>query len=411
MRRPEDQRVLRWAWGVALAIAVLTLALLQRARREAPAAATPVLQAPAAWRPALHSAARVDIGSAVFQAAAAVPAPALGQAAPAASASSASARLKPGEFEVCGLGVLKLVPQPTASAPEAVALEREGEMEAAAQRAWPRVLQAMRRRGDVRSTAAAWLLDGQPMDLTSLSTMPPPSAPAMLALVRLAQQGSDPIVMRWALTACHQTPGQAACTGLNARHWVRLQPDNALAWLVLLLEEPHAEAEALAGAARATRFDTGHGQLVGTVDRAIPDDLPAYLRFGIDMAMLARDSGNAPMAELALLIQRCQSALLARDANRRQQCDAIARTMVDQARDLLTFAMGTRLGELAGWPADKVAALRAERNALMRSDLVTMIDLNQPHSCTSVRQLHDWAQAVDRQGELQWLRSRWKSAS
>lgn len=327
-------------------------------------------------------------------------------------AKSASTRLSPGEFEVCGLGVQKMVPSPTASAPQAMALERQAEMDAAAERAWPRLLQALRAQGEPRSTAVALMLDGQPMDpMLSNGAVPTDRPEAVLALTRLALQAKDPVIMRWAQAACAATVNQPACAGLNPRHWVQLEPDNAVAWLALRREGPLAEAEAMAGAARATKFDTGSGHIVGIVDRAIPPDVPAYLRFNITVAMLVRDSMSDNMDDVGWLIKRCLPSKLALDANLRLHCDAIARTMVRTARDLSTFVFGVGLGDRAGWPAHELQALKAEKAALMRSGFLSVFDLTQPHACESVRQLQVWAQSLDRQGELRSLRDQLKSLS
>ena len=64
----------------------------------------------------------------------------------------------------------------------------------------------------------------------------------------------------------------------------------------------------------------------------------------------------------------CRAAAMAAAmpaANRTEQCSAIAAVLIEHGHSMMDLSVGARLGENAGWPAARVAALREERDAMV----------------------------------------------
>jgi len=52
------------------------------------------------------------------------------------------------------------------------------------------------------------------------------------------------------------------------------------------------------------------------------------------------------------------------DPQRRTQCDRLATLLVETDTTLIGHSIGTHLGELVGWPAERIAALKEEHDAI-----------------------------------------------
>ena len=265
---------------------------------------------------------------------------------------------------------------------------------------------ALRARGDAPSLAVTLRT---PVDIAAEV---PASAPAQVRtagpglprLVELARSSGDPLVLQWAVAECQREPGHAACAGFGVRHWLQREPRNAMAWLWLLASEPGAADEALHGLVGSGGANAHWGALSALVEQALPADVPGAVgqqlvteAIGIDAATL--------MPPFNVLIDQCTPPRAAADANRRQQCEAIAQMLVEHSDTQLVHVIGIRIGQNAGWPAERVAALRAEHKALQDASIRAMQqmygDLRLIYTCSSVER---WRRSVREQhndgGEL-----------
>jgi hypothetical protein len=320
----------------------------------------------------------------------------------------------PGEFDLCGIGWRPGEPVQQAERPDARPDVADQASPAAAAApafrlpaalgddalalAMPRILQALASSGDVRHQAAALLLGGGVSATARADAQG--QADRLRLLAQLALTSANPVVMQWALQACAAAASSAPCNGLSARHWLRIAPDNLAPWLYLLAQEPMALDEALHGMALSRRVDFSVQRLPAVVDQIWPDDLPPYLREVMAERLVGIEV--AQPTHWTALLRACDSTLLA-DANRHQQCTAIAEVMVGPDSDLPALTLGSSLGQRLGWPPDRVAALRAEAVLLAG---IRAEQLKQPYSCASL--LHGWVHrmVVDDVGELAWLRLR-----
>lgn len=439
---PSQRRSRRWlALTVLLLAAMLALPLLGWWFGEGgPGRLNPLAVAPP---PAAASAAVADatLGSAaaaLSTALAGAPNPRLGQRGPSSAAGSAAPAAASGVetvpvvFDVCGIGLVHVLPPrpPGRSGQAGSTAADEGGVGASASASasarasedgadlpgplrddalqvwWPQLRARLAAGADPRARAVAWLLPADPLAEDRITV--PRREPELRQLVAMAAGANDAQLVAWALGACHggPSPAPAACAGLSARHWVRLAPGNLMPWLWLLGAEPAAQQEALHGMAAAREVVSGLWQLSALVEAAWPEAAPPHLRLMASLRAQALDLGLAAAVRWQPLVAACSGPAL-NDPNRRQVCEAIARRLVDGAPDLMAHAIGSALGTRLSWPAERLAALKAERDRLVqapRPPLAAGVALKDLYSCSSVAAMRQWTAALAAHGELGALR-------
>jgi len=83
-----------------------------------------------------------------------------------------------------------------------------------------------------------------------------------------------------------------------------------------------------------------------------------------DIYLAQQASGwTAVLPPMAAAVQQC-TAEAVRDSNRRQTCDAFTTLLLDKSSSLIGFHAGVRMAERLQWPAQRLSALRQERDAL-----------------------------------------------
>ena len=277
------------------------------------------------------------------------------------SPASSAARPAEDEVEVCGLGFVARSDEDPLGARHLT-----DEMQLDAQR---RLRIAMQHSADERVRAVGWLFaawgkDGAPTGIAD-------GAPAGVEqLARIAARSRDPLVYGLAVGACrrHGRAPAPACQMIGAEQWSRIDPHNALPWLQRAAEarargDGAAEAEAMFRASIATTSDSHWGAVPSLVAQALPADMPLVARTVAIAEAWLLQSAAAPL-DLYRATPYC-GADAVRDANRRQVCEALAHVLVDRGRTAIDHAIGRRLGELAGWPAAQVEALRVEHLELL----------------------------------------------
>lgn len=223
---------------------------------------------------------------------------------------------------------------------------------------WERLARQLQASPQPRQQAAALLMGWPPAGWQGDRSL---AAPVLGSLVTLALSSADATVLLWAVRACDAQPRNPACQGLSARVWTQAEPDNLMAWSVLLHQEPQALDDALLGMAQSRRVDGGWMRLAGVLLAARPTHLSPALRVAFDMRLMGLTAA-APVPPWRAVIEACSDDALA-DARRRGQCGQIAQLMAEQGRDLLTASLGLSLGKRLGWPADRLPA----HQALMKS--------------------------------------------
>lgn len=359
--------------------------------------ARPSMALPTASAPALPSGVQPEASTAAAQS------PAL--SAPLASAPAAlaaqGARLEPPQtLQVCGLGDLALAPRRPGS-PDEEADPSDlppGVAQDLLALWWPRLVTALHA-GTERQRAAAWLLQ---RDGGLYQAVPGPDPAALAGLTRLASASADVQVQAWALQACSQAGHPAVCAGWTGRLAIARSPQLALAWQLLLQQEPQATDEALAGLAHATMWDTGYGRLAGELLAVWPPDAPVHLKLMASLAALGMDAAllNSPGPGVS---RACSSAALG-PPSRQALCRQIAARMLRDGRDLMTLMVGSRLGERLGLPSEQWVPARRLQEAVPAMPAPLMRHAAQPYSCAAVTDWSQWVQDLARDGEVQWMR-------
>ncbi len=286
-----------------------------------------------------------------------------------------------GKVEFCGVGKVKL---DTNDAPAVTAFV--GAFTKAARERW---LTAALDSDDIRARAAGLLLKSR----GTLGGEPPSDADQDRdALVQLAAGATDPAVYAMALYACgydKNAVATAACAQLSPAKWAALDPDNAAPWLLVALrargaKDPAGEATAFARAVGANRMDGYGWSLFAFAEPELPGDTTPLEHWLLAQQAMAVGAAVG-LPYYGEITQRCSRLSIEDDAVR-DQCGALAETLVAKANTLLDFGIGVRIGERAGWPAARVAELLERRDAWLQAGAEVEGPLAQnPGSCETVR--------------------------
>jgi hypothetical protein len=232
---------------------------------------------------------------------------------------------------------------------------------------------------DVRSRAALVVLvgtDGQGRDRQA-------------ALSALASSSSDPVVAMWAADLCFDP---ARCDPPALARWVEIEPENAAAWLLWLEAHPEQRSAALQRLASARRFVTHEDMLLATALQAMPGNVPAY----IEPALWSRIMGVAaarPIVQMQRAASLCRPPLAA-GSELMTACARLAEVLAEHSDSTLARLTGARIGESAGWPAERVQAVRDRSRAEQAEQMAgATLDAAQPLSCNSVESVRQHLQA------------------
>jgi hypothetical protein len=188
-------------------------------------------------------------------------------------------------------------------------------------------------------------------------------APLLSELATLAAASTDARVVMLAREQCFALSNDAAplphCQALTARRLVALDRDNAVAWLALAVEEPAAIDEAMHQATIAPRWDdhaTAARRYIARVDAK--GGLRSMVLVQALMATPTTQSITAPQS----LLQHCSAPAVARDANRRQQCEQLAQGLRARANSLMGLSTAALIAKALG--RDEADAWREDARLL-----------------------------------------------
>lgn len=225
-------------------------------------------------------------------------------------------------------------------------------------------------------------------------------------LAALALRTRDPQVYALAWSACTTTLGPrasmgAACESLQPAQWSRLDPANGLPWLIAFEQAVDrgdaAEAhEALHRLGQARRVELGFGRAAATLLSITLPDVPPGLQ-----ALAALDAIGLEQVALPTwpgLQAGCAGARLA-DPNRRALCESVAERLVRDGDTQGLLGTGLALGRELGWPAQRLAALEAERKDAADAQ-TAQLPSGQPASCEGAAALRGHFQRMATLGEI-----------
>jgi hypothetical protein len=299
------------------------------------------------------------------------------------------------KVEICGFGKVALDPtDPTA------AFRYVGERTEKAAQKW---LSALLNNDDYRARAAGLFLEGKIGGPEIL----PMTQQARDSLVQLAVGTADPAVYATALYACSGKfggPADGSCGQMSADGWARLDPDNAVPWLLLAgkARDQHddaAEAAAFGRAAKASMSDAYLYSIYAFAEPELPSDLTPTQRSYLAVEVIGIEAATAH-GEFNAASKHCSTEAL-QDSNVRQQCSSLAQLWVTRGTTMLDFGMGTSIGARAGWPAQRVNDLRMELDALMQGISGTeSASADDTWSCDAVQRSSAYVSRMARMGEI-----------
>ncbi len=232
-------------------------------------------------------------------------------------------------------------------------------------------------------------------------------------LARLAAASASPQVYAMALRACNSQPDEGSCAMLSPDQWARLDPSNAVSWMrVAEAAKKRGDAAALDEAhfrmAHASKVESHWGQLTGVAQANLPAEMPSAIKADVLIDIMGIDSAMA-LPSYSVASQYC-SATNVRDANRQQVCAMLAEMLTTKGSNLIDLSAGTRIGERAGWSAERVAVLSEERDALMQIGNRSLPKTRNIWSCEAVQQVTQHVADLGRYGELGSLRQSLKQS-
>jgi hypothetical protein len=393
-----NERAQRRLWTAVVIVAMLASLvaawMIQDAKR-AQAPPTRMANAPRDAKPA--SPARANGGAAAPLARTDLPAPVPGTVSPATMARSRGAA----PLMVCGLGPVAV---PGDRAVDVTAL-----VESTLERESPSPWRAMAASGDERIRAAGMALT---RDLDSL--------------VRLASTSGDAVVLATAQHAClREGAGDEAmakavgCDALDGQRRVALEPDNAVAWLMVAADaqrrqDAAAVEEALARASVSRRVEH-HALALST----------AFERHS-SASGRAADAGATPWLDIALRRDRAVEPLSAAaqlcaigddsTSRRRESCTRLADLLHEQGSTTMDASHARRIA--TRWASAEPAELRRrealERAVAARARTVlpvmsegepgSAVDDPQRWACGTLGRLRQWVRSAGQQGAWPALR-------
>jgi hypothetical protein len=230
--------------------------------------------------------------------------------------------------------------------------------------------------------------------------------PHVDALAKMAATTTDPTSYALAFYQCRNV-STAACTSITAGKWATLDPSNAVPWLFVAIaaaanNDAVGRDAALLRAASVPLYDMRLPRVLRLAqnDLVLAELAPVRIAISLDLV------GNfmayqVPGYEQILAFCEPPRAAL---PGRLESCGRLAEQILQQDELLMGRMLGTRVAALAHWPADRIAALDEEFNAMMRVAQTTDPYPKLLTSCHNFEKFETWIAEVGRHGEVGVLR-------
>src|SRR5450631_1682902 len=206
---------------------------------------------------------------------------------------------------------------------------------------------------DLHSRAVGLFLEGK---ISDGATVRPMAEQTRDELVQLAMGAGDPAIYAMAMNACntYSGAGSGACQRLSLAQWARMDPDNAVPWLVIASKarathDARAEAEAFGMAAKAHKTDRYNDALFGFAAAELPTDISPLEQWYFAIEVIGIESATG-LPEYQVALNHCSMEAM-QDSRVKDECNALADLMVAKGTMLLDLGVGMKIGARAGWPA------------------------------------------------------------
>jgi hypothetical protein len=298
--------------------------------------------------------------------------------------------------EVCGYGQV-----PIDKSDASAIFQHVGALTKGAGTRW---LSALQNSGDLRARVAGLLLEGK---VTGGDSLRPVAEQTRNEVVQLASGAADPAVYAMALSLCDASAASdadGACRHLSLQRWARMDPDNAVPWLLLAgkaraRHDSAAEADAFSHAATAHKIDSYSDSVFAFAEPELPRDVTPLERSYLAAEVIGVEAAFG-FPHYSVASQHCSSDAM-QDSTVQQQCDSLAELLVTKGTNLLDLGLGKTIGARAGWPSQRVEKLVQEQHALMWAIMQqTPSDNDKLWTCDAVSRVNAYLVQRMRLGEL-----------
>jgi hypothetical protein len=298
--------------------------------------------------------------------------------------------------EVCGYGRVQMDKSDAGAVFQQVGAFTRG--------AGMRWLSALQNSGDLRARMAGLLLEGK---ITGSGSLRPFAEQTRNEAVQLAAGTGDPAVYAMALSMCGSsavTDADSACRLLSLQQWARMDPDNAVPWLLLAgkaraSHDDAAEADAFSHAATAHKIDAYSDSVLAFAEPELPRDVTPLERSYLATEVIGVETATG-LPHYSIASQHCSSNVM-QDSTVRRQCDALAELLITKGTNLLDLGIGKTIGERAGWPSERVRQFVLEQHALMQAIMLqSPSDNDKLWSCDALSRVNAYVIQRVRLGEL-----------
>jgi hypothetical protein len=214
-------------------------------------------------------------------------------------------------------------------------------------------------------------------------------------LARFAVASRDPETYALAFNRCG-----VDCPQLSSARWAQLEPDNAAPWLyeadlAQRRNDPAGVDAALLRASKARTFEPYESTPLHLIDTPAVRSAPPPAA-GAAIISLVGMAAAMPWPNLQVALQYCAAAAKGA-AQRRQLCSDLAGVLAERSTVLLGMAIGAKIGAQAGWPAERVAAVRSRVKALEQVKVANSKDI---YSCAALERNRRYFADFARLGEV-----------
>ena len=204
-------------------------------------------------------------------------------------------------------------------------------------------------------------------------------------LVNLALSGNDPAIYATAVHACNGRKS-ATCAQVTYAGWVKIEPNNAVAWLMVAAEASSTNDVT----ARDTALHRAGG--AATFNPHLPALLPLFEADGVArQSPLAQSSIGTALVGMhvqpLLTLSNALATVCLRgeslDEARKIVCDKLASQFLDQDETVMSSMVAIAVGSKVGWQPERLQRYRDE--AAVATGLSSdQNSIENPYSCESL---------------------------
>jgi hypothetical protein len=262
----------------------------------------------------------------------------------------------PSALDVCGVGKVNLD-----SGDDSAVYHYIGELAGDTDARWKAALISS---ADNRARAVGLFLETATLGNRSMAQ---PDGSSRDALAELAMSSGDPAIYGIAVRACNayaEGTSAGSCQQISVAEWARVDPTNAVPWLLLANQarsksDRPGEIAAFSEAAKATEVNSYASSLYGFAQSEIPSDATPVERSYLAVELIGYEAAW-PTPEYAEIGKGYCTADAVLDHDVREACSSVAELIVSHGKTILDIGIGRGLGRRVGWPPDRVAELTRE---------------------------------------------------